>query len=174
MFSSHLLFEVTICFFVVLCNSAGGTRPSYHITPLSKWMNDPQRPYFLGGEWHMYYLYNSNFNEANPRSGGGTEWYHITSTDLVHWTRRGVAIEKYKPNQNGVYLGDIETGSAVIDTENTAGFGQNAVIALATQMADGVQQQSLFYATDNGYKFNPFLGNPVLPHFNPSSKSDFR
>jgi len=174
MFSFRLLFAVTTCLLVMFCNAAGDTRPSYHITPVSKWMNDPQRPYFFGEEWHMYYLYNSNFNVANPRSGGGTEWYHITSTDLVHWIRRGVAIEKYKPNQNGVYLGDIETGSAVIDTENTAGFGRNAVIALATQMADGIQQQSLFYSTNNGYTFTPFLGNPVLPHFNPSSKSDFR
>jgi levanase len=148
-------------------------RPSYHITPESNWLNDPQRPFFLGGEWHLYYLYNSNFNKSNP-GAGGTEWYHITSSDLVHWTRHGVAIEKYKPNENGIYLGDIETGSAVIDTQNTAGFGNNTVVALATQMGDGIQQQSLFYATDNGYNFTPVLGNPVMPNPNASAKADFR
>ena len=47
------------------------------------------------------------------------------------------------------------------------------MIALATQMADGIQQQSLFYATDKDYKFTPILGNPILPHFNPSLRSDF-
>lgn len=149
-------------------------RPSYHITPEKKWMNDPQRPFFLGDEWHLYYLYNSNFDSSNPGSGG-TEWYHITSTDMVHWTRRGVAIEKYRPNPpSGKILGDIETGSAVVDTKNTAGFGKNTVVAMLTQMSDGVQQQSLFYSTDNGYSFTPYEGNPVMPNPSPSTKPAFR
>lgn len=170
----RFLSAVTFYLFAISCTTASDARPSYHVTPELNWMNDPQRPFFLGEEWHMYYLYNANFNEANPSAGGGTEWYHVTSTDLIHWTRRGVAIEKYKPNQNGVYLGDIETGSAVIDTDNTAGFGLNAVIALVTQMADGIQQQSLFYSTDNGYTFTPFSGNPVMPNPNLGENPDFR
>ncbi|KAH7187387.1 glycosyl hydrolase [Fusarium oxysporum] len=154
--------------------AASQTRPSYHITPEKKWMNDPQRPFFLGDEWHLYYLYNSNWDTSNP-GAGGTEWYHITSTDMVSWTRRGVAIEKYKPNPpSGKILGDIETGSAVVDTENTAGFGKNTVVAMLTQMADGVQQQSLFYSTDNGYSFTPYEGNPVMPNPSPSTKPAFR
>ncbi|KAH7247370.1 glycosyl hydrolase [Fusarium redolens] len=116
--------------------AASQTRPSYHITPEKKWMNDPQRPFFLGDEWHLYYLYNSNWDASNP-GAGGTEWYHITSTDMVSWTRRGVAIEKYKPNPpSGKILGDIETGSAVVDTENTAGFGKNTVVARAAVRSD--------------------------------------
>ncbi|RBR18985.1 hypothetical protein FVER53590_10082 [Fusarium verticillioides] len=150
------------------------TRPSYHITPEKNWMSDPQRPFFLGDEWHFYYLYNSNFDISNPGSGG-TEWYHITSTDMVHWTRRGVVMEKYKPNPpSGIILGDIETGSAVVDVNNTAGFGQNAVVAIVTQMADGVQQQSLFYSTDNGYSFSPYESNPVMPNPSSTSKPAFR
>ncbi|KAJ5978641.1 glycosyl hydrolase [Penicillium viridicatum] len=149
-------------------------RPSYHITPETKWMNDPQRPFFLGDEWHLYYLYNSDFVSSDPGSGG-TEWYHVTSTDMVNWTRRGVAIEKYKPNPpNGVNLGDIETGSAVVDENNTAGFGKNAVVAIVTQMENGVQQQALFYSTDNGYSFTPYNGNPVLPNPDPDAKPAFR
>jgi levanbiose-producing levanase len=30
-------------------------------------------------------------------------------------------------------LGDIETGSAVVDTEGSAGFGKGAVVAVLTQ-----------------------------------------
>ncbi|KEY73577.1 hypothetical protein S7711_09193 [Stachybotrys chartarum IBT 7711] len=154
--------------------AASQTRPSYHITPGTKWMNDPQRPFFLGGEWHLYYLYNADFDTSNPGSGG-TEWYHATSTDMVHWTRRGVAIEKYRPNPpSGIILGDIETGSAVVDTDNTAGFGQNVVVAILTQMADGLQQQSLFYSVDNGYSFTPYEGNPVMPSPNPGARPAFR
>ncbi|SPJ78531.1 related to levanase [Fusarium torulosum] len=154
--------------------AASQTRPSYHITPEKKWMNDPQRPFFLGDEWHLYYLYNSNWEASNPGSGG-TEWYHITSPDMISWTRRGVAIEKYKPNPpSGKILGDIETGSVVVDTKNTAGFGKNTIVAMVTQMADGVQQQSLFYSTDYGYSFTPYEGNPVMPNPSPSTKPAFR
>jgi len=127
-------------------------RPATHLTPGQNWMNDPQRPFFLDGLWHFYYLYNADYPDGN-----GTEWYHATSTDLVHWQDEGVAIEKYK---NG--LGDIWTGSAVVDTENTAGFGKNAVISLVTQQVDGVQRQSLFYSTDGGYSFTSYDGNPVM------------
>ncbi|KAF5544527.1 Levanbiose-producing levanase [Fusarium phyllophilum] len=169
--SSFLLF---ILYASAVLPAPTNTRPSYHITPEKKWMSDPQRPFFLGDEWHLYYLYNSNFDSSNPGSGG-TEWYHITSTDMVHWTRRGVVMEKYKPNPpSGTIIGDIETGSAVVDVNNTAGFGRNAVVAIVTQMTDGVQQQSLFYSTDNGYSFIPYQGNPVMPNPSPSSKPAFR
>ncbi|MBT2497859.1 glycoside hydrolase family 32 protein [Agromyces sp. ISL-38] len=127
-------------------------RPAVHLTPGERWMNDPQRPFWLDGRWHYYYLYNADYPDGN-----GTEWYHATSTDLVHWREEGVAIEKY---QNG--LGDIETGSAVIDTENTAGFGAGAVIAIMTQQLEGVQRQSLFVSTDGGFSFEPYDGNPVM------------
>ncbi|KAH8688954.1 glycosyl hydrolase [Talaromyces proteolyticus] len=136
--------------------AASQTRPSYHINPEMKRMNDPQRPFRLGDEWHFYYLYHSNFDISNPGSG--------------------VAIEKYKQNPpTGVILGDIETGSAaVVDTDNSAGFGQNSVVAILSQMADELQQQSLFYSTDNGYSFLPYAGYPVMPNPNPDAKPAFR
>lgn len=127
-------------------------RPAYHLTPATEWMNDPQRPFLLDGVWHYYYLYNPDHPEGN-----GTEWFHVTSTDMVHWKDEGVAIEKFK---NG--LGDIETGSAVVDHDNTAGFGKGAVIAVLTQQDKGVQRQSLFYSTDKGYTFTPYDRNPVM------------
>ncbi|KAK9343701.1 glycosyl hydrolase [Lipomyces starkeyi] len=170
----HFLSWLAISLFAMLSTIASGARPSYHVTPESEWMNDPQRPFFLGGEWHLYYLYNSDFNFSDPTAGGGTEWYHVTSEDMVNWTQHGVVIEKYQPTEGGVYLGDIETGSAVIDTDNTAGFGANAVVAILTQMGDGIQQQSLFYSTDNGYTFTPFSGNPVMPNPDPIAKPAFR
>lgn len=127
-------------------------RPAVHFTPAKHWMNDPQRPLLIDGVWHYYYLYNADYPKGN-----GTEWYHSTSLDLIHWQDHGVAIDKYK---NG--LGDIETGSAVIDTKNTAGFGAGAIIAILTQQHEGVQRQSLFVSTDGGYRFNAYDGNPVM------------
>jgi levanbiose-producing levanase len=127
-------------------------RPTFHLTPEQHWINDPQRPVFVDGEWRLYYLYNADYPEGN-----GTEWHLATSTDMVTWKNRGVAIEKYR---NG--LGDILTGSAVIDERNTAGFGAGAIIALATQQDDGVQRQSLFSSTDGGVTFQNYEGNPVM------------
>ena len=127
-------------------------RPAYHLTPAREWMNDPQRPFMLDGVWHYYYLYNADHPEGN-----GTEWYHVTSTDLVHWKDEGVAIEKFKTG-----LGDIETGSAVVDHDDTAGFGKGAVVAVMTQQDKGIQRQSLFYSTDKGYTFKAYDRNPVM------------
>lgn len=127
-------------------------RPAVHITPEKHWMNDPQKPFLLDGVWHYYYLYN-----ADHPHGNGTAWYHATSTDLVHWEDAGVAIDKYT---NG--LGDIWTGTAVVDEDGTAGFGAGAVIALVTQQVDGVQRQSLFFSRDGGYSFDSYDANPVM------------
>lgn len=139
-------------------SNATDYRPNYHITPDKHWMNDPQRPFLLNGVWHYYFLYNSD----HP-TGNGTEWYHLTSTDLVHWKDEGVAIPKFR---NG--LGDIETGSAVVDENNDAGFGKAAVVAVATQQLDGVQRQSLFYSVDGGNTFSSYDKNPVMD--NPGQK----
>ncbi|WP_285138088.1 glycoside hydrolase family 32 protein [Microbacterium sp. lyk4-40-TSB-66] len=127
-------------------------RPTFHLTPEQHWINDPQRPVFVDGEWRLYYLYNADYPEGN-----GTEWHLATSTDMVTWKNRGVAIEKYR---NG--LGDILTGSAVVDERNTAGFGAGAIVALTTQQDDGVQRQSLFSSTDGGLTFQNYEGNPVM------------
>ena len=127
-------------------------RPTFHLTPEQHWMNDPQRPVLIDGEWHLYYLYNADYPEGN-----GTEWHLATSADMVTWKNRGVAIEKYR---NG--LGDILTGSAVVDERDTAGFGAGTIVALTTQQDEGVQRQSLFTSTDGGRTFQNYEGNPIM------------
>ncbi|WP_077488828.1 glycoside hydrolase family 32 protein [Sinomonas mesophila] len=127
-------------------------RPVFHNTPPEAWMNDPQRPLLVDGVWQAYYLYN-----ADHPHGNGTSWRRMSSTDLVHWKDEGVAIEKF---QNG--LGDIETGTAFVDEEGTAGFGRGAVVAILTQQHDGVQRQSLFGSADGGRTFRSDTANPIM------------
>jgi levanbiose-producing levanase len=124
-------------------------------------MNDPQRPLFSDGRWHLYYLYNEDFPHGN-----GTAWALAVSADMVTWRPVGVAIPKYVDA-----WGDVESGSAVVDEQGAAGFGAGAVVAFATQQADGVQRQSLFVSHDGGRTFVPAPGNPVLD--NPGT-TDFR
>ncbi|MGZ9868214.1 glycoside hydrolase family 32 protein [Priestia endophytica] len=138
-------------------------RPYYHITPEKEWMNDLQRPIYINGVHHLYYLYNRDYSWG----GNGTEWAHAVSTDLVHWERKPIAIPKYTDS-----AGDPWTGSCVVDTKNTAGFGAGAVIALVTMPNPTYQCTHLWYSTDDGATFKHYGTEPVM--YNPTGKSDFR
>lgn len=140
-------------------------RAQYHFTVPDQWKNDPQRPIWIDGEYHYYYLYNPDYLAGGTTTG--TAWRLATSTDLVSFTDRGIAVPKdTTPN------GDVWSGSVVIDTDNTAGFGAGAVIVLATMAPDEVTQaQYLYYSTDGGRTFTPHGTAPVLP--NPGVR-DFR
>ncbi|MFD5713632.1 glycoside hydrolase family 32 protein [Streptomyces pharetrae] len=142
-------------------------RAVYHFTVPDQWKNDPQRPVWIDGEYHYYYLYNPDYFTGGTTAG--TAWRLATSPDLVRFTDRGVAVPKdTTPN------GDVWSGSAVVDTENTAGFGAGAVVVLATmEPVDGAptQAQYLYYSTDKGRTFHPHGTGPVLP--NPGVR-DFR
>ncbi len=133
-------------------------RPQFHFSPEYGWMNDPNGLVYLDGEYHLFYQYNPYGNKW-----GNMHWGHAVSTDLTSWT--------YLPTALGIdSLGDIFSGSTVIDVNNTAGFGKNAMIAIFTSNGK-TQQQSIAYSTDKGRTFTKYIGNPVLP--NPGI-TDFR
>ncbi|WP_435224836.1 glycoside hydrolase family 32 protein [Streptomyces sp. Tue6028] len=140
-------------------------RARYHFTVPDQWKNDPQRPVWIDGEYHYYYLYNADYTAGAV----GTAWRRATSSDLVSFKDRGIAVPKdTTPN------GDVWSGSAVVDTDGTAGFGAGAVVVLVTMSPhDGPtdQAQYLYYSTDGGRSFTPHGTDPVLP--NPGVR-DFR
>ncbi|MCQ2147782.1 MAG: glycoside hydrolase family 32 protein, partial [Bacteroidales bacterium] len=82
-------------------------------------------------------------------------WGHATSTDLVNWTNHPVII---RPDD----LGNAFSGSAVVDENNTAGFGSGAIVALYTSAGRAGQQQSIAYSLDGGYSYTKYEGNPVI------------
>ena len=132
-------------------------RPVYHNTPAYGWMNDPNGMFYKDGVWNLYYQHNPYGSQWENMT-----WGHSTSKDLVHWTFEGEAIE---PDA----LGSIFSGSAVVDKNNTAGFGKDAVVALYTSAGES-QTQSLAYSTDNGKTFTKYEGNPIIT----SNVPDFR
>lgn len=137
-------------------------RPVYHHTPAYGWMNDPNGMFYKDGVYHLYFQY-------NPYGSvwGNMHWGHSTSTDLMHWKFEGCAIV---PDTWGA----IFSGSCVVDHENTAGFGKEAVVAFYTSAKStpwgDIQMQSMAYSLDNGKTFTKYEGNPILT----SSERDFR
>lgn len=124
-------------------------RPAYHHTPQYGWMNDPNGMFYKDGEWHLYYQYNPYGSLWENMT-----WGHSVSKDLVHWEALPLAIEADA-------LGTIFSGSCVVDKDNTAGFGKNAVIAFYTSAGEA-QTQSMAYSTDGGRTFNKYGKNPVV------------
>jgi len=124
-------------------------RPLYHHTPLYGWMNDPNGMFYKDGVWHLYYQWNPYGSKWQNMT-----WGHSSSRDLVNWEHHPAAIEA-----NG--LGAVFSGSSVVDTGNTAGFGKNAVVSLYTS-AGASQIQSLAHSSDNGETFEIYPGNPVI------------
>ncbi|YCH19655.1 GH32 C-terminal domain-containing protein [Arthrobacter sp. D1-29] len=118
-------------------------------------MNDPNGLVFYQGEYHLFYQHNPSGNQW-----GNISWGHAVSTDLVHWTELPVAIAHDDEEM-------IFSGSAIIDTNNTSGFGTKdnpAMVAVYTRLdkATGVQSQALAYSTDRGRTFTKYADNPVL------------
>lgn len=124
-------------------------RPQIHYTPAKNWVNDPNGMVYVDGTWHLFYQYNPQGNQW-----GNMSWGHATSSDLFHWTEQPVALTRDE-------LGDIFSGSCVIDKDNTAGFGANAMVAIYTS-AGTAQQQSIAYSTDGGKNFTRYANNPVI------------
>ena len=132
-------------------------RPVYHHTPAWGWMNDPNGMFYKDGVWHLYFQYNPYGSQWENMT-----WGHSTSTDLIHWTFQGAPIEADA-------WGTIFSGSAVVDHNNTAGFGKGAVVAMYTSSGEN-QTQSIAYSNDNGQTFTKYDGNPVLT----SNTPDYR
>lgn len=135
-------------------------RPAYHFSPKNGWMNDPNGLVYLDGTYHLFFQHNPDSNVWGPM-----HWGHATSADLVHWTEQEIALF---PDS----LGTIFSGSAVIDKDNTAGFGANALIAIYTSHSHKIEEtgtglhetQSIAYSMDQGKTWTKYQGNPVLPN----------
>ncbi len=132
-------------------------RPVFHHTPAYGWMNDPNGMFYKDGVWNLYFQHNPQGSYWENLS-----WGHSTSTDLVHWTFEGDPVQ---PDAFGM----IFSGASVVDKDNTAGFGKDAIVALYTSAAES-QMQSLAYSKDNGKTFTKYEGNPVVT----SNVIDFR
>lgn len=128
-------------------------RPQFHLTPPEGPMSDPNGMVYFDGEYHQFYQFTGR-------------WGHAVSRDLVHWEHLPLALDTDE-------LGDIWSGSAVVDWQDSSGFfdGEPGLVAIFTHFKDGLQSQSIAYSADRGRSWTKYVGNPVIP--NPGLK-DFR
>jgi sucrose-6-phosphate hydrolase SacC (GH32 family) len=135
-------------------------RPQFHFSARKNWLNDPNGLVYYKGEYHLFFQHNPKGLEWGPNT-----WGHAVSGDLVHWKQLEHAIEPYEP-------GWIWSGSAVVDTRNTAGFrsgGEDVLVAVYTAGDTIVKPekpcaQFISYSNDRGRTWRHYDGNPVLAH----------
>jgi len=175
MFTKINFLVPAICLLVFQAVRSQTSDPAYsdphrlqiHFSPKKGWMNDPNGMVYLNGKYHLFFQYNPDSTVWGPM-----HWGHAVSTDLVHWKELPIALY---PDA----LGTIFSGSAIVDKNNTAGFGANAMIAIYTshnhamekEGFEKIETQSIAYSLDEGKTWTKYKGNPVLP--NPGIR-DFR
>jgi len=144
-------------------------RPQYHFTPPAHWMNDPNGLVYNQGVYHLFYQY-----YPEDIVWGPMHWGHAISKDLIHWEHKPIALY---PDKNGY----IFSGSAVVDKQNSSGFGSlenPPLVAIFTYHNDvrekvggnDFQTQGIAYSLDNGdtwtvYDKNPVIGNKAIRDF---------
>lgn len=145
-------------------------RPQYHFSPEEKWMNDPNGLVYADGKYHLFYQY-----YPEDIVWGPMHWGHAVSTDMHHWEHKPIALY---PDEHGL----IFSGSAVMDVNNTSGFGENGQIPMVAvftyHLMEGEQNgrtdfqtQGIAYSLDGGDSWTKYEGNPVIPN---TGIKDFR
>jgi fructan beta-fructosidase len=128
-------------------------RPQIHFTTRRGWINDPNGMVYFEGEYHLFYQHNPFEREWENMS-----WGHAVSKDLIHWEELSDVMFPDK-------LGAIFSGTAVIDYNNTSGFGKDGIppmVAIYTVHSPDNERQCIAYSHDKGRTFTKYEGNPVI------------
>jgi sucrose-6-phosphate hydrolase SacC (GH32 family) len=123
-------------------------RPRFHFSARENWLNDPNGCVFLDDEYHLFFQHNPRANEW-----GNMTWGHAVSPDLVHWKQLDDAIIPYGG-------GDIFSGSAVYDRNNSSGLGKGskgALVAFFTHSKEPTGQ-CLAFSIDKGRTWDLYEG----------------
>lgn len=128
-------------------------RPQIHFSSRRGWNNDPNGMVYFEGEYHLFYQHNPFEREWENMS-----WGHAVSKDLIHWEELSIVMVPDK-------LGAIFSGSAIIDYNNTSGFGKDGIppmVAIYTVDSPDSERQCIAYSLDKGRTFTKYGGNPVI------------
>jgi fructan beta-fructosidase len=133
-------------------------RPVVHFTTDRNWLNDPNGPVYLDGQYHLFYQYN-----PDGTVWGNIGWGHAVSSDLITWEERPMALRATETSM-------VFSGSAVHDATNTSGLCATADCLVAIYTGHRVdpaseltrQDQNIAVSSDGGGTWLPYEGNPVI------------
>ena len=132
-------------------------RAQFHFSPKRGWTNDPNGMVYYNGEYHLFYQHN-----PYGRGWGNMTWGHAVTKDLIHWTNLDDAIH---PDQGGT----IFSGGAVVDSNNTSGFGKEGKPAMVVFHTGAKGWGQYMSWSNDGRKFQQFE-KAVVPRINKDNR----
>lgn len=104
-----------LCFYSCHNKTTGEDKyqPQMHFSSGKNWTGEPSGLVYSDGEYHLFYLHN-----PSDAVLGNISWGHAVSRDLVKWEELPVAIPANA-------LGQIYSGSVIVDSQNTSGLGSD-------------------------------------------------
>lgn len=141
------------------------TRPQLHFSQMHGWNNDPNGMVYYDGEYHLFW-------QCNPLGlhWANMYWGHAVSPDMIHWQElprvlrphgEGVDLDKRHPSMT---VGKCFSGSANIDTNNTAGWQTGDEKTIVAAFTDTGVGEAIAYSNDRGRTFTYWKGNPAIKH----------
>lgn len=143
-------------------------RPSFHLTPRTGWMNDPNGFSYFGGLYHIFYQYNPYSTVWGPM-----HWGHAVSKDLVKWDYVDAAMA---PEDSFDEAGCF-SGTAIATDDNKHLLIYTGVTKAVKEDGSVEERQDQCIAIGDGITYTKYKNNPVIKSDSlPDgfSKKDFR
>ena len=127
------------------------SRPLFHLTPWTGWMNDPNGFSYYRGQYHLFYQYHPYSTEWNAM-----HWGHAVSQDLLHWTYLPAVLAPDAPYDSyGCFSGsaiELPDGKQLLMYTGVRKEGGDK----------GKEFQTQCLAVGDGLNYQKYPENPVL------------